>query len=305
MRYICSILLLSVMAGAGAAAQSATVRLAVVPSPHETGLLGALLPDFERESGYRVTVYAGEDLYDVARRGEADLVISHYGHHGTEAFISQGLGVWPRAVFGNEIALLGPSSDPAGIRGLQDGGEAFRRIAVNGPTARFVSNNSAVMKYIEMVLWESAARPAKSSWYVDARVSEAQGVALAARLRAYYIFALPAFLRWQQQCLKQMGPSVSRVLPLRRPGDGEDDPCDMEALVLTGPMPYRIMVASIVNPQRFSGVNAAGAAALQAYLLRPAVQARIERFRDARTPLQVWRAAGLHNSAAALGFGRH
>ena len=77
----------------------------------------------------------------------------------------------------------------------------------------------------------------------------------------------------------------------------------MEALVSTG-MPARVMVSIVVNPQRFPAINLAGATALQAYLLRPAVQAQIENFRDPRSELQLWKAAGLHNIPAVLGFGR-
>ena len=64
------------------------------------------------------------------------------------------------------------------------------------------------------------------------------------------------------------------------------------------------MVSMVVNPQQVAAVNVAGATALQTYLLRPAVQARIESFRDVRSRLQIWRGAGLHNSGANLGFGR-
>lgn len=306
MRVTCSILLVSIvtLGPTTAAAQFPTVRLAVVPSPEKTGLLRELLPDFERESGYRVVVYWGEDLYDVARAGQADLVISHYGHAGTEAFMTQGLGIWPRAVFANQIAIIGPTSDPAQIRGLQDAGEAFRRIALGRSGSQFVSNNSAVMKYIESALWEAARRPPKDSWYVDQGLSEEDGVALAARLKAYYIFALPPFLEWQEGC-PDNAASDGRERWTEAPSflQHYPAPCGMEALVLAG-MPARIMVSIVVNPQRFPAVNLAGASALQDYLLRPAVQARIESFRDSRSKHQLWKAAGLHNSAAGLGFGR-
>ena len=109
------------------AAQSNVVRLVVVPTPAESGLLRAILPEFERQSGLRVEVYSGEDLYDRARNGQADLAISHYGHRDAEAFITDGLGLWPRPVFANQNAIIGPSSDPAHIFGLADAVEGFRR----------------------------------------------------------------------------------------------------------------------------------------------------------------------------------
>ena len=298
MRVTCSILLFSIvtLGSIPAAAQFSTVRLAVVPSPEETGLLRELLPDFERESGYRVVVSAGSEPYEVALAGQADLVISHYGHHaGVEAFVTQGLGMWPRAVFANQIAIIGPTADPAQVRGLQDAAEVFRRITQRGSGSQFVSNNSSIMKYLETMLWEAAGRPPKDSWYVDQGASEAEGMALAARNKAYYLFAVPPFLDWQEKC------SGNAVLPAFVPH--YPTPCGMEALVLTG-IPARIMVSIVVNPQRFPAINLAGATALQEYLLRPAVQARIENFRDPRSELQLWRAAGLQNIPTVLGFGR-
>src|SRR5207253_8462642 len=175
------------------------------------------------------------------------------------------------------------------------------RITERGSHAEFVSNNSAVMKYLETILWEEAGHPARDGWYVDQGMSEADGMTLAASLQAYYIFALPPFLTWQQACFNAAvsgGASHAFAGPSPRAA-----PCNMQPLVLTG-MPARIMMSMVVNPQRVLAVNVAGATALQTYLLRPAVQARIESFRDVRSTMPMWKASGLHNSAAGLGFGR-
>ena len=154
------------------AAQSNVVRLAAVNTPEESGLLRAILPDFERQTGLRVEVYSGEDVYDRARNGQADLVISHYGHFGLEPFMADGLGLWPRFVFGNQNAIIGPSSDPAHVFGLSDAVEGFRRIAQS--RSPFVVNNSGIPKYTEDLLWEAAQRPSKEGWYVDLGLREQQ-----------------------------------------------------------------------------------------------------------------------------------
>src|SRR5438093_13382442 len=102
---------------ANAAGQAPAVRLAVVNVPVDSGLLAAILPEFERSTGYRVEVdKRGDDLYEIVRQGKADLAISHFGHAGVEAFMAEDLGLWPRAVFANQAVLIGPSTDPAGIR---------------------------------------------------------------------------------------------------------------------------------------------------------------------------------------------
>ena len=130
-----------------AVAQSSVVRLQVVNVPVDSGLLASLLPDFEKTTGYRVDVDKKGDLvYDMARQGAADLVLSHYGHAGMDDFMADGLGLWPRAVFANQSVLLGPSTDPAGVRGMQDAVQAFRRIAET--KSLFLVNNAATEKYL-------------------------------------------------------------------------------------------------------------------------------------------------------------
>ena len=59
--------------------------------------------------------------------------LSHYGHEGVELFVTYGYGLWPYAVFANQIALLGPASDPARVR---EGGLAGQgRLARASPHA--------------------------------------------------------------------------------------------------------------------------------------------------------------------------
>src|SRR5919199_1759601 len=104
------------------------VRLSSVVTPQDGGLYDDLLPDFERQTGYRVELTTGEDVYGPARNGRADVVLSHYGHEGAQAFVQDGFGRWPQSVFFNQHALLGTPSDPAQVRDLTDVVEAFRRI---------------------------------------------------------------------------------------------------------------------------------------------------------------------------------
>src|SRR5258708_2830779 len=91
------------------------VRVTSVPTAVEGNVLPVLIADFEP--------------YTAARAGKVDIAISHYGHKHAEDFVIDGLGEWPRTIFSNQLALVGPRADPAGIRGVEDAGEAFRRIA--------------------------------------------------------------------------------------------------------------------------------------------------------------------------------
>src|SRR3954470_9067221 len=105
-------------AAAFAGADSSAVRLAMVNVPDD--VVRPLLAEFAASGMRAEIVYTGNDPFAVAREGKADLVIVHYGHEGVEPFVTGGYGLWPRAVFANQIALLGPSNDPAHVRGLTD-----------------------------------------------------------------------------------------------------------------------------------------------------------------------------------------
>ncbi len=251
------------------------VRLSSVVTPQDGGLYDDLLPDFERQTGYQVELTTGEDVYSPARNGQADVVLSHYGHEDAQTFVQDGLGQWPQTVFFNQHTLLGPPSDPARAQGLTDLVEAFRRIAQT--RSPFVVNNTEGIKYLTDVLWEAAGSPAKEGWYSDEGVQGQNAIAKAAQQGGYVLWGLTPFLRSQKQ---------NRL--------------DLQPLVLNDPLLQRIMVTVAVHPKKVSGVNATGAEAFQQYLLEPATQARIRAFRLPGIDEQIWWPAGRNNAGYAL-----
>ena len=69
--------------------------------------------------------------------------------------MADGYGIDRRDVMHNDFVIVGPSSDPAGIRGLRDGLTAFALIAAKG--APFVSRGDGGGTYVmERRLWQSA-----------------------------------------------------------------------------------------------------------------------------------------------------
>jgi tungstate transport system substrate-binding protein len=251
--------------------ESGVVRLALVVVPDD--VVRPLLPDFQKQTGLRAEiVYTGEGPYGVARKGKADLVISHFGHEGAKPFVTEGLGLWPHPVFANQMVLFGPAGDPAHVRGLTDAAEAFRRIAAS--KSYFLSNNGAGAKYLEEILWTSAGVLEKGSWYLDLKSEGSKAARDAARKSAYVLWGLPPFLR-----LKRQGP------------------LDLEPLVVQDPIFQRIMVSVVVDPKKVPGTNADGAKAFQEFLIAPATQARIRAFRYPDFDQQAWWPAGRHNSA--------
>ncbi len=255
--------------------ETSLVRLSSVVTPQEGGLYDDLLPDFERQTGYHVELTAQSDAYGPARAGQADVVISHYGHRDTQAFVQDGFGQWPQTVFSNQTALLGVSDDPARVRGLTDVVEAFSRIAQ--AQSPFIVNSAEGLKYLGEIFWNSAGRPEKGEWYRDEGVRHQAAVEAAAQQGGYVLWGLTPFLTYQQQ-----------------------HSIELEPLVLNDPLLQRIMVSVMVDPDKVAGVNVTGAKAFQQYLLDPATQARIRAFRLPGIDQQIWWPAGRNNAGYIL-----
>jgi tungstate transport system substrate-binding protein len=245
-----------------AATKSDVVRVASVLTTVE----GNLLPELVRTFAGRVDIVAGGDVYGAARAGKADLVISHYGHRDAEQYILDGLGEFPRTICSNQLALLGPPSDPAKIRGLVDAGEAFQRIADS--RSPFLLNDLDGIRYLAEILWNAIGRPSRDGWWLDPKEQKEDAMRRAVELGAYTFWGLTPFLR-------------TRV--------------KLEPLVLADPLLQRLMVSVVVR-----GANVDGAHALQDHLLAPATQAHIRTTRYPSDQHICWVPAGRHNRTAVL-----
>jgi tungstate transport system substrate-binding protein len=257
------------------AADASVIRVATVPTAVEGNLLPTLIAEFERTSKRRVVLTSGEGVYDLARDGKVDLAISHYGHKHAEAFVMDGFGEFPRTLFSNQMALVGPPSDPARIRGLTDAGEAFRRIAET--KSPFVVNGIDGVRYLVEVLWHAAGRPNKDGWFIDEGRRKDEAIVSASERGAYALWGLTPFLRL----------------------DGASH-LNLEPLVLADPLLQRMLVSIVVRPSKIAGTNVEGAHALQSHLLSPATQAQIREVRYPGATTVFWVPAGRHNRTGML-----
>lgn len=102
----------------GARAQERFIVLASTTSTEQSGLFTHLLPAFRQATGIEVRVVAlgtGQAL-DMGRRGDADVVFVH-DQAAEEKFVAEGFGLKRFPVMYNDFVLVGPKSDPAGVRG--------------------------------------------------------------------------------------------------------------------------------------------------------------------------------------------
>src|SRR5262245_7249485 len=112
-----------------ASAQGKSILVASTTSTEDSGLFGFILPLFKQKTGIDVKVVAkgtGQAL-DIARRGDADVVFVH-AKEAEEKFVAEGFGVKRNSVMYNDFVLIGPKSDPAGIKGARNAVFALQTI---------------------------------------------------------------------------------------------------------------------------------------------------------------------------------
>jgi tungstate transport system substrate-binding protein len=171
-------LLLAVLLVACAAPASAQrfITVASTTSTEQSGLFGHILPIFTRETGIEVRVVAlgtGQAL-DVGRRGDADVVFVH-DTAAEEKFVAEGFATRRFPVMYNDFVIVGPASDPAGIAGLRDVAEAYRRIAAK--QAPFISRGDRSGTHAaELRLWQLAGVQPAGAWYRE--IGQGMGPAL-------------------------------------------------------------------------------------------------------------------------------
>ena len=176
---VVGLLLGSAPALAPALAQEKTIVVASTTSTQDSGLFGHILPLFKAKTGIDVKVVAqgtGQAL-DTARRGDADVVFVH-AKAQEDKFVADGFGVKRFDVMYNDFVVIGPKSDPAGIKGSKDVVAALKAIA--GKASPFVSRGDKSGTHAaELKLWKDAGLDpdgSKPGWY--RAIGQGMGAAL-------------------------------------------------------------------------------------------------------------------------------
>ena len=164
---------------APATAQEKSIVVSSTTSTQDSGLFGHILPLFKAKTGIEVKVVSqgtGQAL-DTGRRGDADVVFVH-AKAQEEKFIADGFGVKRFPVMYNDFVLVGPTSDPAGIKGSKDIVAALKAILAKG--APFISRGDKSGTHAaELNLWKTAGvdiEKDKGAWYKS--IGQGMGAAL-------------------------------------------------------------------------------------------------------------------------------
>jgi len=196
-----AVLMNAMSLSAPALAQDKSIVVASTTSTQDSGLFGYLLPIFKEKTGIEVKVLAqgtGQAL-DTARRCDADVVFVH-AKSAEEKFLAEGYGVKRYPVMYNDFILIGPESDPAGIRG-KDILTALQTIKAKA--APFISRGDRSGTNIaELALWKEAGiniESDKGPWYKE--IGQGMGAALntASASNAYVLSDRGTWLAFQNR----------------------------------------------------------------------------------------------------------
>lgn len=164
---------------------SGRLILATTTSTQDSGLLDAILPDFEQRHNVTVDVIAvgtGQAI-EMGKKGDADVLLVH-SRAQEDAFVEAGDGTARYDVMYNDFVIVGPASDPAGIKGMTSAVDAFEQIAES--QAIFISRGDESGTHTkEKGIWDKAGIAPEGGWYVSAGQGMGEVLTMAAEQQAY------------------------------------------------------------------------------------------------------------------------
>ncbi|MDD2696428.1 MAG: substrate-binding domain-containing protein [Anaerolineales bacterium] len=227
--------------------------LATTTSTRDSGLLDALVPVFEGQSGYTVKVIAvgtGEAL-KMGEEGNADVLLVHAPASEKE-LMDKGFGKERFLVMHNDFIFVGPADDPAGIKGAATAVEAMQKIAAAQAPFASRGDDSGTHK-MELNLWKKAEVAPEGEWYIETGQGMGATLTIASEKAAYTLTDRATYLATKS------GLSVEILV-------------EGDAALLNV---YHVIT---VNLEKWPKVNYDGALAFAKFLTSPETQAMIAEF---------------------------
>lgn len=226
------------------------VRVAVIGGMTMTPFWGEIQNRFESETGIPVEVIVtGEKpvLAQAMKEGKVDFLTMHSSDMTTNLVAdgwARNLHPWAK----NDLVIVGPANDPAGISGMRDGVAAVRKIAeTRSNWLDFQSNGPRETAH---TLFSKAGIPMMGPWVLKYEHTGTKSI-------LHYVAGRNAYM------------IVGRMAVLFQ--KMEPDP-DIKIMVEGDPnmrRPYMLMVA---NPEKFASANFEGATKLADFLLSDKIQ---------------------------------
>jgi tungstate transport system substrate-binding protein len=228
--------------------------LATTTSTQDSGLLDVLIPKFQERTGYNVkTVAVGSGAaMTMGERGEADVLLVHAPDSEVK-FMQSAHGVDRKLVMHNDFIIVGPASDPSGIKGMTSALDAMKKIA-EGKSIFISRGDNSGTNQLELKLWKAVNINATgNSWYQSSGQGMGATLSIASEKNAYTITDRATYLATQKNL-------------------------SLGILVEKDPVLLNIYHVIQVNPQKSDKINAAGAKAFADFMVSPETQETIKTF---------------------------
>ena len=237
------------------------IIMASTTSTRDSGLMDVLIPIFEKQTGYKVKpVYVGTGAaITMGQQGNADVVLVH-SPVLEKPFVDSGVGINRRLIMHNDYIVVGPLSDPAGIKGMTAAPDAFQKIAdakINffsrGDKSGTDTAEKAIWKKIGISVADNSTNNPK--WYIEGGTGTGMLdlLRIASEKNGYTMTDRATYL------------ANKAVLGL-------------DIMVQGDPGLLNIYHVIEVNAEKFPKVNAAGARAFAAFMVSTEAQAIIKTF---------------------------
>ena len=230
------------------------IKLSTTTSTDNSGLLKYLLPQFESDTNTKVHVISvgtGKAL-ELAKNGDVDVTLVH-ARPSEDKFVAEGHGVNRRDVMYNDFVIVGPASDPAGIKGSKDVLKALQKIADS--KSKFISRgDNSGTDQMERAYWKEIGVKPEGAAYISAGLGMGEVLSMAAELQAYTLTDRATYSAYRAKT----GLAIAV----------EGDPRMFN--------PYGIIA---VNPAKYKNINYKGAMQLIDWITSDAGQQKIAAFK--------------------------
>jgi len=178
------------------------LRVATTTSLYDTGLWGYLEPMFEEKYNVELDVmYAGTGkALEYGRRGDVDVITVH-SKAREEEFVADSYGVERVPFAYNYFLIVGPESDPAGIKGLSPE-EAFKKLMDTGEGSFVSRGDDSGTHAKEKTIWTEAGYDYETvrnagTWYIEAGTGMGPTLMMASEKQAYTLTDMGTYLAYK------------------------------------------------------------------------------------------------------------
>lgn len=173
------------------------ITLATTQAVSDSGVLDDLLPAFEKQYDAKVVVDVSQTSAGVSNEGldgKADVLLLN--KKAAEDFTSQVKGTQAIPVMYNDLIVVGPEADPAGVKGFDCPGKASKKISVT--QALYVSRgDGSDINKMEMGYWEKngVGNPTGQVWYVKTGTDMESTLKAASEKQGYVLTDMATFTK--------------------------------------------------------------------------------------------------------------